>query len=89
MKGIASMADVVAIERSQPSLPTSTYEMIRASAVAHAKAPALSFFLNAQEHTRPMTWSYESLFASPRPRISSALRPHAIVRLQEIEDREQ
>ncbi|HUL68038.1 MAG TPA: acyl-CoA synthetase [Burkholderiaceae bacterium] len=63
MKGIASMADVVAIERSHPQLPTSTYDMIRAAAAAHAKAPALSFFLHAKDHTRPTTWSYESLFA--------------------------
>lgn len=63
MNGIASMADVLAIERRQPSLPNSTYEMIRAAAAAHATAPALSFFLRVQDHTRPTTWTYESLFA--------------------------
>ena len=63
MKGIASMTDVLAIERRQPSLPNSTYEMIRAAASAHARAPALSFFLRVQDHTRPTTWTYESLFA--------------------------
>ena len=61
MKGIASMADVLVIERRQPSLPNSTYEMIRAAASPHAKAPALSFFLRVQNHTRPTTWTYELL----------------------------
>ena len=63
MKGIASMADVLAVERLHPSLPNSTYEMIRAAATVHAKAPALSFFLRVQDHERPTTWSYESFFA--------------------------
>ena len=63
MNGIASMADVLAIEREQASLPNSTYEMIRAGALAHPKAPALSFFLRVQDHARPATWTYESFFA--------------------------
>ncbi|HEU0203145.1 MAG TPA: AMP-binding protein, partial [Burkholderiaceae bacterium] len=63
MKGIASMAEVIAIEQQPPSLPSSTYEMIRAAASAHPKLPALSFFLRAQDHERPTTWSYESFFA--------------------------
>ena len=62
MNGIASMADVLTIERLHPELPTSTYEMLRAAAWEHAKEPALSFFLRVQDHTRPETWSYESLF---------------------------
>ena len=37
--------------------------MIRAAAWEHAKAPALSFFLRIQDHTRPETWTYESFFA--------------------------
>jgi fatty-acyl-CoA synthase len=63
MKGIASMADVLAIEREQPSLAASTYEMIRVAAARHARSPALSFFASVEDHGRPATWSYESFFA--------------------------
>jgi fatty-acyl-CoA synthase len=63
MNGIASMADVLTLERLQPRLPDSTYEMIRTAAWEHAKAPALSFFLRVKDHKRPETWSYESFFA--------------------------
>jgi fatty-acyl-CoA synthase len=63
MKGIASMADVLAIEREQPPLPASTYEMIRVAAARHARSPALSFFASVEDHGRPATWSYESFFA--------------------------
>jgi len=63
MKGIAGMADVLAIEREQPSLPASTYEMIRAAAAQHARSPALSFFASMEDHGRPASWSYESFFA--------------------------
>src|SRR5512147_1647806 len=63
MNGFASMADVLTIERLVPQLPNSTYEMIRAAAWEHPKAPALSFFLRIQDHTRPETWTYESFFA--------------------------
>ena len=63
MNGIAGMPDVLAIERDAPTLPDSTYEMIGHAAAAHADAPALSFFLRAQDHDRPMTWDYATLFA--------------------------
>jgi fatty-acyl-CoA synthase len=63
MNGIAGMDDVLAIERACPRLPASTYEMIRSAAAAHAKAPALSIFLRAQDHERPTTWNYETLLA--------------------------
>ena len=63
MKGIAGMADVLAIEREPPSLPASTYEMIRVAAAQHARSPALSFFASVEDHARPATWSYESFFA--------------------------
>ena len=63
MNGIAAMSDVVAIERTGPTLPASTYQMIGQAAVAHADAPALSFFLRAQDHDRPLTWDYATLFA--------------------------
>ena len=72
MKGIASMADVLAVERLHPPLPNSTYEMIRAAASVHAKAPALSFFLRVQDHERPTTWSYESSSPASPPRPTSS-----------------
>ena len=63
MNGIARVADVLAIERTSPTLPDSTYELIGNAAAAHAQAPALSFFLRAQDHERPTTWNYATLFA--------------------------
>jgi fatty-acyl-CoA synthase len=63
MNGIAHLADVLAIERSAPTLPDSTYAMIGAAAAAHAAAPALSFFLRVQDHEHPLTWDYATLFA--------------------------
>ena len=63
MKGIASHGRRRGARTLRPTLPNSTYEMIRAAAAAHAKAPALSFFLRVQDHERPTTWSYETLFA--------------------------
>lgn len=63
MNGIAQVSDVVAIERTAPTLPASTYEMIGRAAATHADAPALSFFLRAQDHDRPLTWDYATLFA--------------------------
>ena len=63
MNGIADQSDVLAIERTSPTLPASTYEMIGRAAAAHAEAPALSFFLRAQDHARPLTWDYATFFA--------------------------
>jgi fatty-acyl-CoA synthase len=63
MKGIANESDVVAVKRHSPTLPASTYEMIGQAAAAHADAPALSFFLRAQDHDRPLTWDYATFFA--------------------------
>ncbi|HUG24983.1 acyl-CoA synthetase [Piscinibacter sp.] len=63
MNGIAGMSDVETIERNVPMLPASTYEMIGQAAAAHADAPALSFFPRAQDHDRPLTWNYATLFA--------------------------
>ena len=63
MNGIAGLADVLAIERSAPALPDSTYAMIGAAAAAHPRAPALSFFARPQDHERPETWDYATLFA--------------------------
>lgn len=63
MNDIAGMSDVESIECNGPTLPASTYEMIRQAAAAHADRPALSFFLRAQDHDRPLTWDYATLFA--------------------------
>jgi fatty-acyl-CoA synthase len=64
MSGIASIADVLALESERDGLlPNSTYEMIGAAARAHPDAPALSFFLRVEDHARPEVWSYETLFA--------------------------
>jgi fatty-acyl-CoA synthase len=63
MNGVATMADVIEIERRRPSLPNSTYEMIEAAAAVHGDAPALSFFMRVQDHERPTTWTYRSFLA--------------------------
>jgi fatty-acyl-CoA synthase len=63
MQGIASLSDVLEIERSHPPLPTSTYAMIGQAAAAHGDAPALSFFTRAQDHDTPLTWDYKALWA--------------------------
>ena len=63
MNGISDMSDVLAIERRAPQRPDSTYAMIGHAAAAQPQAPALSFFLRAQDHERPVTWNYQTLFA--------------------------
>jgi fatty-acyl-CoA synthase len=64
MSGVASIADVLAIEGAHNGLlPDSTYEMIGAAARAHADAPALSFFQRVEDHAQPQVWSYEALFS--------------------------
>ncbi|WP_332742205.1 acyl-CoA synthetase [Hydrogenophaga sp.] len=63
MNGIATMADVLALEAEHDGLlPNSTYEMIGAAARIHRDAPALSFFLRVEDHARPEVWTYETLF---------------------------
>jgi fatty-acyl-CoA synthase len=64
MSGIASIADVLALEREHDGLlPNSTYEMIGAAARAYPDAPALSFFLRVEDHAQPQVWTYETLFS--------------------------
>lgn len=64
MNGIASMADVLALEGEHDGLlPNSTYEMVGATARTHPNAPALSFFPRIEDHARPEVWNYETLFA--------------------------
>ncbi|RJP69340.1 MAG: acyl-CoA synthetase [Comamonadaceae bacterium] len=63
MNGIASMADVLALEAAHDGLlPDSTYEMIGAAARAQPDAPALSFFLRVEDHAQPEVWDYRTLF---------------------------
>jgi fatty-acyl-CoA synthase len=63
MSGIASMADVLALETEHAGLlPKSTYEMIGVAASAYPNAPALSFFRRIEDHSRPEVWNYATLF---------------------------
>lgn len=61
--GIASLRDVEAAEAAglPADLPDSTLELIRRSASRHPELPALSFFLRAEEHRHPQTWTYREL----------------------------
>ncbi|MGF6787867.1 acyl-CoA synthetase [Paraburkholderia sp. 35.1] len=63
MKGIASQADVLAIEAQgvPADLPASTYEMICRGAAVDPSAPALSFFLRADDHRKAECWTYREL----------------------------
>ncbi|WNL44596.1 acyl-CoA synthetase [Dyella sp. BiH032] len=65
MRGIANNADVEAIEAQgeMQNLPASTYDMLREAAARHPQAPALSFFLRAEDHARPESWNYQAFFA--------------------------
>ena len=63
MNSVANQADVQAIERRNPNLPHSTYDMIGQAAAAYAQSPALSFFLRVQDHRHPLTWDYATFFA--------------------------
>ena len=62
MRAIATMADVLAIERQLPAAAQHLRDH-PGSGLGHPRAPALSFFLRVQDHERPKTWSYESFFA--------------------------
>lgn len=62
MSAIASIRDVEAIEsRPTPSLPPSTYSLLQSAALRNPKSPALSFFLQVEDHQRAQTWTYEQL----------------------------
>jgi fatty-acyl-CoA synthase len=62
-QGVANLSDVEAIEaRGWPQdVPASTYEAIRRTADRIPSAPALSFFLTADQHRTPETWTYQQL----------------------------
>lgn len=63
MNAIATEADVLRIENQGPpaDLPASTYEMIGRGAAIDPTAPALSFFLRADDHRKPSRWTYSEL----------------------------
>ncbi|MCW5136954.1 acyl-CoA synthetase [Burkholderia cenocepacia] len=63
MNAIATEADVLRIENQGPpaDLPASTYEMIGRGAAIDPSAPALSFFLRADDHRKPLRWTYAAL----------------------------
>lgn len=59
--GIANIDDVLTVERQHSVLPVSTYDMILKGAEIEPEAPALSFFLQTDDHRRPETWTYREL----------------------------
>jgi fatty-acyl-CoA synthase len=64
MKPVAKLADVLDIEASAAlgALPNSTYELIGRSAAAYPDAPALTFFLRANNLAEAEVWSYAEFF---------------------------
>lgn len=66
--GIASRADVLAADQlaARATLPASTYDMIAQGAAISPGAPALSFFLQTDDHRHPETWSYGELMSAIR-----------------------
>lgn len=64
--GIATLADVISAEASghHEALPASTYEMICRGMAIAPEAPALSFFLQTEQHKKPKTWTYRELLRS-------------------------
>lgn len=63
MNALTSLSTAPGADRTPSSLPASTYEMIGETARSHPNAKALSFFLRVQDHERPCTWDYATLFA--------------------------
>ena len=63
MSGVASLADVLAIEAQglPADLPVSAYELILRGAAINPAAPALSFFLRAEDHRNAECWTYREL----------------------------
>lgn len=63
-RGISKLTDVLDIEAAQaPALNNNTYELIANAAKKHGKGPALSFFVDMENHKKPVTWSYKELLA--------------------------
>lgn len=63
IEAIANRDDVLAIEaQGMPAdLPASTYEMICRGAAIDPSAPALSFFMTAENHRHAECWTYADL----------------------------
>ncbi|WP_233889789.1 acyl-CoA synthetase [Paraburkholderia flagellata] len=63
MKDVANAQDVLAVEAKGQlvDLPSNTYEMIRRGAAINPSAPALSFFLTADDYASPECWTYSEL----------------------------
>ncbi len=66
MPGIASMADIQAIEQvplAERNLPRSTYEVIARQAAQRPDSPALLFFLQASAYQDAVTFTYRQMLA--------------------------
>lgn len=63
---VRSLQDVQALEQAGPWLPEGvqcTYDLLRAGAAIDPDAPALSFFMRTQDHTRPVRWTHRQWLA--------------------------
>jgi fatty-acyl-CoA synthase len=61
MRPVATLEDILAIEREQPDSCAgiaSTYDMLKKGAAIAPHAPALTFFLRTDDHKQPFVWSY-------------------------------
>jgi len=63
MHPVATMGDILELERAgwPADLPESTYEMIQRGVAINQEAPALSFFLTAEDPCNVEVWSYGEL----------------------------
>ena len=61
--GIENLDDVLSIEEDNRTneLPSSTYDMIKKSALENPQAKALSFIMSGDDYHRSETWTYQSL----------------------------
>lgn len=63
---VATMDDVLAIERSGPCLPLDahcTYDLLAKGVAKAPNGPALSFFLRTKDHQRPFSWTHQQWLA--------------------------
>ncbi len=63
---VRSLKDVQALEQAGPWLPDGvqcTYDLLRSGAGIDPDAPALSFFMRTQDHTRPVRWTHREFLA--------------------------
>lgn len=67
MPAVATLADIEAIESiplADRNLPNSTYEAIGNTARKHPNHQALSFFLQATEYEKSVSWTYKEFFGA-------------------------